>query len=131
MVYLVIEEPNFYSEADESYFFSWLNSIPGVNCVVGESHGVVVSFLSCRLSRAALQDLIALHARYGLTMEGLARFETPKNTGWFRAPEMYWHEQVFGKSTDPSSRFVRSPFVRWLNDGVRRGQSVKAGRADI
>jgi hypothetical protein len=120
MRYLVIKEPNFYSAADESYFFSWLKTIPGVIEVVGESHGLVVSFRSARLSRSALQDLIALHARYGLPMEGLAQFQTPKNLSWFRAPEKYWHERVFGKPSDPSSRFVRSPFVRWLTDGGER-----------
>jgi hypothetical protein len=64
--------------------------------------------------------LIALHARYGLPMQGLAQFETPQNSSWFRAPEKYWHERVFGESSDPSSRFVRSPFVRWLTDGGER-----------
>ena len=122
MVYLVMEEPNFPSAAKESFFFRRLNSISGVNQATCEPHGVVVSFLSCRLSRPALQDLIALHARYGLPMQELARFETAKNSGWFRAPERYWHEQVFGKLTKPRARFVRSPSVRWLNDGVRRGQ---------
>src|SRR5271168_5338739 len=105
MVYVVIKEPNFYSAADESYFFSWLKTIPGVIDVVGKSHGLVVSFRSRRLAQSALQDLIALHARYGLPMEGLAQFETPQNSCWFRAPEKYWHQRVFGKSTDPSSRF--------------------------
>jgi hypothetical protein len=120
MVYLVLKGPNYYSPADESFFLSWLKSIPGMIDVVGESHGLVVSFRSRRLSQSALQDLIGLHARYGLPMEGLAQFETPQNSSWFRAPEKYWHERVFGKSTDPSSRFVRSPFVRWLTDGGDR-----------
>jgi hypothetical protein len=120
MNYLLIKEPNFYSAADESCFLCWLKSIPGVVDVVEKSHGLVASFRSRRISQSALQDLIALHARYGLPMEGLAQFQTPMNSSWFRAPEKYWHEQVFGKSTDPSTRFVRSPFVRWLNDGGAR-----------
>ena len=120
MVYLVLKGPNFYSAADETNFFTWLKTIPGVVDVVGESHGLIVSFRSRRLSQSALQDLIGLHARYGLPMEGLAQFQTPKNSSWFRAPEKYWHEKVFGKSTDPTSRFVRSPFVRWLTDGGDR-----------
>jgi hypothetical protein len=118
MRYLVIQEPVYYSAADESYFYSWLKAIPGVIDAVGEAHGLVVSFRSRQLSHQALKDLIALHARYDLPMESLAQFEMPSNSSWFRAPEKYWHERVFGKST--GSRFVRSPFVRWLSDGGAR-----------
>jgi hypothetical protein len=120
MKYLAVKAPNFYSAADETNFFIWLKTIPGVVDVVEESRGLVVSFRSRRLAQSALQDLIALHARYGLPMEELAQFQTSTNSPWFRAPEKYWHERVFGKSNDPSSRFVRSPFVRFLNDDGER-----------
>jgi hypothetical protein len=120
MRYLTLKVPNFYSDADESNFFCWLKTIPRVVDAVEESRGLIVSFRSRRLSQRALQDLIALHTRYGLPMEGLAQFQTSTNSWWFRAPEKYWHDRVFGKSNDPSSRFVRSPFVRFLADGGER-----------
>src|SRR5277367_532553 len=108
---LTIKVPNFYSDADETNFFFWLKTIPGVVDAVEESDGLIVSFRSRRLSQQALKDLIALHMRYGLPMEGLAQFQTSTNLSWFRAPENYWHDRVFGKPTDPNSRFLRSPFV--------------------
>jgi len=92
---LLIREGVYYSQLDEDAFFGWLQSISGVVRVVGTPEGLVVTLRSKRLSQAALGDLLALHFRYGLPMETLAQFETPKNKSWFRSPRAYWHAKVF------------------------------------
>jgi hypothetical protein len=98
MPQLIIPGATFYSQADEASFFAWLESIPGVIRVVGENSSLVVTLRSARLSKAALWNLLALHFRYNIPMEALARFETSQNTSWFRKPGMFWHKKVFGKS---------------------------------
>jgi len=55
-----------------------------------------------RLSEASLRDLLALFSRYEIPMRQLAQFENAKNTSWFRAPRMYWHQRVFG--AEPANR---------------------------
>ena len=95
MPHLLIREGMYFSQSDETAFFHWLESIPGVVRVVGTPDGLVVSLRSRRLSQVALRELLALHFRYGLPMNELAQFETPQNRAWFRAPQMYWHAKVF------------------------------------
>lgn len=97
MPHLLIREGTYFSQSDEAAFFQWLESIPGVVCVVGTQEGLNVSLRSKRLSQVALRELLALHFRYGLPMQQLAQFETPQNRAWFRAPYMYWHKAVFEK----------------------------------
>jgi len=96
MPQLNIPGPTFYSQADEASFFARLQSIPGVTHVTGERRSLIVTLRSARLSKAALWDLLALYFRYNISMEALARFETPQNTSWFREPKMFWHRKVFG-----------------------------------
>ena len=92
---LLIHEGMYYSQQDEAAFFGWLQSIAGVDKVVGTRAGLEVTLRSKRLSEVALRDLIAIHFRYGLPMQGLAQFETPKNSSWFRSPQAYWFARVF------------------------------------
>jgi hypothetical protein len=97
MPHVLIREGIYFSQSDEAAFFRWLESIPGVVRVVGTPEGLVVSLRSKRLSQVALRELLSLHFSYGLSMRELVQFETPQNQSWFRAPHMYWHEEVFGK----------------------------------
>jgi len=39
---------------------------------------------------------MALCRRYGVDMRQFAKFETDDNRVWFRDPEQYWHDAVFG-----------------------------------
>jgi hypothetical protein len=94
---LLICEGTYYSQLDEGAFFTWLQSISGVTKVVGTPDGLVVTLRSKRLSQAALRELLALHFRYGLSMQKLAQFETPENSTWFRSPQAYWYAKVFGQ----------------------------------
>ena len=99
MAKFLISEGRYYAQLDEAAFFGWLQAISGVTKVEGTQAGLVVHLRTSRLSEAALRDLLALHFRYGLSMHSLAQFETPRNTSWFKAPDAYWYENVFGKST--------------------------------
>ena len=84
MPHLLIREGMYFSQSDETAFFHWLESIPGVVRVVGTPDGLVVSLRSRRLSQVALRELLALYFRYGLPMNELAQFETPQNRAWFQ-----------------------------------------------
>jgi hypothetical protein len=94
---LVLRNCRFFSARDEAHFFGWLESIPGVVRVVGGPSGLVITLRSTRLSEVALRELLALHARYGLPMRQLARFETLRNKTWFRSKQAYWYARVFAK----------------------------------
>jgi hypothetical protein len=93
---LLITVPTFYSPQDEASFFAWLESIPGVSSVVGVGRRLEVTLQTSQLSDKALKDMLGLHRRYQLPMRNLATFLSPANESWFAAPEMYWHDAVFG-----------------------------------
>ncbi|MGM9482642.1 hypothetical protein ACS5PN_15725 [Roseateles sp. NT4] len=95
---LMIAGPTFYSSQDEASFFSWLESIPGVSSVTGVGRSLEVNLNSVQLNEDALREMLALHRRYQLPMRNLAIFLSPANESWFAAPEMYWHDAVFGVS---------------------------------
>lgn len=82
----------FGSQLDEKHLFLWASEITGF--LRWEQDTLVMR--SRRISEAALRDLLALFWRYQIPMEQLARFESERNTSWFRAPHMYWHSRVFG-----------------------------------
>jgi hypothetical protein len=95
----------YWSAGDESAFFGWLQSIPGVVSVRGEGRELHIKLRSKRLSATALRELLALYTRYGGKLEELAQFESAANAEWFCRPGSYWHAGVFGrkKSVNPSS----------------------------
>jgi len=85
----------YWSQGDESAFFRWLESIPGVKGVKGQGLELIVTLRSSRISSLALRELIALHTRYNLPMQLLAQFETTTNKKWFRSKKAYWYSKVF------------------------------------
>jgi hypothetical protein len=85
----------YWSQQDETAFFRWLRSIPGVLGLEGVGQNLVVTLQSKRLSQEALQELIALHTRYNLPMRGLAQFENASNRPWFRSRKAHWYAKVF------------------------------------
>ncbi|HAT32148.1 MAG TPA: hypothetical protein DCW29_15220 [Janthinobacterium sp.] len=72
--------------------FEWAMQIPGA--LRWEQDTLVLKSLN--LSQASLLDLLALFSRYQIPMQQLAQFRNSRNEGWFSAPQMYWHTQVFG-----------------------------------
>ena len=85
----------YWSNGDESAFFQWLESIPGVKSLKGQRQELIVTLQSSRISSVALRELIALHKRYNLPMRSLSRFETATNKKWFRSKKAYWYPKVF------------------------------------
>ena len=85
MATLVWRAPmQYFSPGDESAFFEWLQSIPGVVSVRGVGSELHVTVRSRRLSAPALRELLALYQRYGGDMNELAMFANPSNAAWFK-----------------------------------------------
>jgi hypothetical protein len=97
MATVTLHGPKYFSDGDETAFFTWLERIPGVISVKGEHPDkLTVQIDDSKFTDETLRELIAVHHRYGVTMRDLARFETPNNRSWFRSSTAYWHKAVFG-----------------------------------
>lgn len=96
-VVLEVTGPTYGSYNDEAAFFGWLDKIPAV-----QSYGGRVRTLHIRvdpdLDDASLYDLIAVFRRYNLDMTQLRALDKPEFADWFRDPQKYWHEAIFGSS---------------------------------
>jgi hypothetical protein len=104
MAMLIWKAPmSYWSPRDETAFFSWLQSIPGVVSARGIGRELHISLRSKRLSAEALRELIALYKRYGGNSSELATFLNPTNEHWFQDPQAYWYSAVFGRQTKPHS----------------------------
>jgi hypothetical protein len=86
---------HFYHPDDERAYFEWLERIPCVATVFGETGRGLVVRLKRRPSNSDLRSLIAAGLRYGFDLRQLAKFETATNRGWFRDPKKNWHKKVF------------------------------------
>ena len=73
----------YYSSRDETAFFTWLHSVPGVVSVRGVGVELHVETRSRRLGQAALRELVAIYRRYGGRLSELEMFVTPSNRDWF------------------------------------------------
>jgi hypothetical protein len=82
----------YFSQLDESSFFSWAQKIP---CVKSIERGFL-HVRSKRLGESDLRDLIAIMYRYGMPMAQLQQFVNARNEHWFKSSTMYWHRDVFG-----------------------------------
>ena len=98
MTTLIWKAPMKYgSHGDETAFFSWLQSIPGVVSVEGQGRELHIGLRSKRLSSHSLCELIALYQRYKGNMKELAQFANSSNKAWFGSPDAYWYKKVFGE----------------------------------
>lgn len=96
--------PMYFSPGDETAFFTWLQSIPGVVSVGGAGLALHIRLRSKRLSANSLRELIALYWRYGGFLPDLAQFENPSNTAWLRAPRAFWYRRMFPLDSESRSR---------------------------
>jgi hypothetical protein len=69
---------SYWSPGDEKAFFTWLESIGGVNRVEGRGRVLTIHLRSKRLSRTALRELVAIYKRYKGDMRELAPFRDSK-----------------------------------------------------
>jgi hypothetical protein len=99
MATLVWQAPmRYFSQGDETAFFSWLQSISGVVSVQGCGCELHIRLRSKRLSAQSLREFIALYQRYQGNMSELALFANPSNFSWFADPSAHWFFQVFGST---------------------------------
>jgi hypothetical protein len=56
----------------------------------------LVVYLKRKPRKDELRELLAICQRYGVKMRQLAKFETTANRQWFRDPQKYWYNEVFG-----------------------------------
>lgn|SRR5579862_1171769 len=88
----------FYHLNDERAFFEWLGRIPCVESYKDEGGRGLVVHLKRKPRKDELREFLAICRRYGVDMRQLAKFETAANRRWFRDPQKYWYEAVFGSS---------------------------------
>jgi len=94
MPILICKQVRFYSQGDESAFFSFARGIKGVRKIRGVSDEIHLH-VSARISEASLRDLLGLFRRYKIAMQQLSQFETVRNREWFRDEQQFWYQQIF------------------------------------
>jgi hypothetical protein len=87
----------FFTQRDESNFFSWLADIDCIGAVYGEGRSIIAE-VALHPTDEDLRNLIALFFRYRLDMSLLKMFATSENEHWFSNEKMLWHSMVFGIS---------------------------------
>lgn len=83
------------SANDEAAFFGWLDKIPAVRSYRGELRTLYIN-VDAAAGDESVQELVALFQRYHVDMSQLRVFDTERIGDWFRDPQKYWHEQIFG-----------------------------------
>ena len=73
---------SYFAPGDESAFFTWLQSIPGVVSVRGLGRELHIQTRSTRLSRTSIIELVAIYRRYNGNLSELAMFITESNREW-------------------------------------------------
>ncbi len=92
---LVAASVRYGSAGDENAFFHWLGRIGCVGKPWGRGRDLHIPIVS-EPTDDELREIIALFYRYRIDLRQLATFETPANQNWFKTPEAYWREGVFG-----------------------------------
>jgi hypothetical protein len=91
----------FYCREDEDHFFGWLQAIPAVVSVKGRLRLLEVS-VAVPIDDQSLRAFLGLLARYGVDGTPLRPLCTPENEKWFKDPEKYWFDSVFGTEQQPT-----------------------------
>ncbi|BDT91495.1 hypothetical protein IFM12275_14710 [Nocardia sputorum] len=86
------------SPFDEAAFFEWLDKIPAVRSYEGELRTLYIK-VDATADDESVYELVSLFHRYHVDMSQLRVFDTERIGEWFRKPESYWHEFVFGPSS--------------------------------
>lgn len=94
---LIVDRVCYFHHSDEAMFFAWLDRMNVVSAYEGHGDGLHIRLARCPTDDE-LRELIAFHQRYGIDMRQLGAFKTPANASWFAAPDMYWHDRVFGSA---------------------------------
>ncbi|QNK74555.1 hypothetical protein H7F36_04780 [Variovorax sp. PAMC28562] len=92
---VVVPEPaQFYCEADERNFFTWLSGIDGISKYVGTQSGLNLT-IPTPMDRGSFYDLVGLLSRYSLDLKCLRPLTINHPDQWFTDKKNYWYEKVF------------------------------------
>lgn len=92
---LICEPATFYCESDEECFFGWLKSIPGMKNVTGTPGGLELD-IEEPIDKLSFYELVGLMTRYGLDRKALLPLCAKQSDPWFKDPQNYWFNAVFG-----------------------------------
>lgn len=92
---LVAKPLRFYSEADESAFFSWLRSIACVREIAGMGQELRLEIDSSGLSESALRELVAAFYRYRCDMTVFQEFARDPKHSWLNNKRGFWYRRTF------------------------------------
>ena len=86
----------FFSQGDEAAFFDWLKKLPMVENIEGRGRTLHIRVNSSAVDEDSLRELLALFHRYGIDLAQLIVFDREDFAEWFRHPDAYWHQEIFG-----------------------------------
>lgn len=86
----------FFSQGDESAFFSWLKGMPFVERYEGRGRTLHIVVDLEAVDEDGFRDILALFRRYEIEMKQLSVFDQNQFASWFRNEQAYWHKEVFG-----------------------------------
>jgi len=95
-----IRESHYYTYQDEKHFYEWLESIPGVERVLGGPQGLTIQLADAGLDIDDWADLTALLVRYSIDMRVLRDLITLENEVWIKDPKRFWYSKIFGEEVD-------------------------------
>ncbi|MBB5912992.1 hypothetical protein BJY24_001859 [Nocardia transvalensis] len=87
----------YYSHGDEAAFFEWLDKIPAVRSYGGRVN-ILEIVVETPVDEDSLRELLALCYRYRINMAQLRQLDNSRIGPWFRDPQKYWYEDIFGAS---------------------------------
>ena len=86
------------TQNDEAAFFGWLDKLSSVEEYYGKGKSLFLKITEC--SDEDLREMIALFDRYLVDKAELAKLRTQQNESWFRDPEAWWFNDVFGRESN-------------------------------
>jgi hypothetical protein len=84
----------YFSQLDEDHFFAWAQEI---DCVTSIDMGYL-HIAPEKVDEESLRDILALLERYKLSAKALAALCNPQNESWFKNPQAFWYQEVFGNA---------------------------------
>lgn len=95
-VELAVRDISFYSQGDQDAFFQWLNRIPGVEGYRGQRSTLLLAANPNIGEEWDPVEFVALYRRYNIDMKELRVLFTSRLDPWYRDPERYWYNEIFG-----------------------------------
>lgn len=84
----------YFSQLDEDHFFTWAQEI---DCITSIEMGYL-HIDPEKINEATLRDVLALLERYKLSAKSLTALCNSKNEIWFKNPQAFWYQAVFGNA---------------------------------